>query len=124
MWSLLAGVLHVGNVRFTGDDAAAISEPEVAALACRRYAYPAYPPPSPHQLTHPPYPPYPPTHFTHPPYPPNLATSTHPPPTLPSHPPCRLLQADVSGALTHRSMTVGSETTLVPLTLALALALA
>ena len=62
VWSLLAGVLHVGNVRFTGEDAAAIVDPEVAATACR------------------------------------------------------LLQSEVSGGLTARSMTVGSETTLVPLT--------
>ena len=76
MWSLLAGVLHVGNVRFTGDDAAAISEPEVAALACRRYAYPPYPPPhlTPPHLTHPSYPPTLPAHLIGPPY---LPLPTH-----------------------------------------------
>ena len=53
-----------------------------------------------------------------------LTTPPHPPPSqlaLPDHPPthaCRLLQSEVSGGLTHRSMTVGSETTLVPLTAA------
>ena len=52
------------------------------------------------------------------------AIPPHPPPSqlaLPDQPPthaCRLLQSEVSGGLTHRSMTVGSETTLVPLTAA------
>ena len=62
VWSLLAGVLHVGNVRFTGDDAASILDPEVAAMTCRLYAYPPY-------------------HPTSPALPPHL---THLPPSLPS----------------------------------------
>ena len=94
MWSLLAGVLHVGNVRFTGDDAAAISEPEVAALACRRYAYPAYPPPLPHQITHPPYPPTLPTHPLYPPTLPTQLSYLYPPTTHLTLPPA--LQAPPS----------------------------
>ena len=64
LWAVLAGLLHVGNATFKGDDAAQLAEPAVVALA-----------------------------------------GTH-------------LQAEVAGGLTQRSMTVGAETTMVPLTAA------
>ena len=62
LWGVLAGVLHVGNVTFTGDDNASIADESVSNAACEQ------------------------------------------------------LQSAVAACLTQRSMTVGTETTMVPLT--------
>ena len=60
LWGVLAGVLHVGNVTFTGDENAQIADDAVAKAACDQ------------------------------------------------------LQSAVASCLTQRSMTVGTETTMVP----------